>query len=92
MASDDPYDGEPIHQVLSLKRMSNDGQERYRLLLSDGQYSESFSMLSRDLNNLVADGHLNENAIIKVQNYSFGTTPPKPNSTRFVGNSLSKFF
>lgn len=69
MTDEIPYDGEPILQVLGSKRISGGNAERYRLLLSDGQYLQSFSMLSTQLNHLVTEGQLTENTIIKVQQH-----------------------
>ena len=39
---------------------------RFRLLLSDGHYSNSFSMLATQLNNLIHDNQLAQYTIIKV--------------------------
>lgn len=84
MSNDVPYDGEPILQVLGSKRIAGGNAERYRLLLSDGQYLQSFSMLSTQLNHLVAEGQLNENTIIKVQQHITSVVNKNENDERFV--------
>lgn len=63
---------EPVLQVLGAKRIVSGGAtgtERYRLLLSDGQYLQSFSMLATQLNDLVINGDLADNCIIRVKQY-----------------------
>lgn len=61
---------EPILQVLGTKKIaSNGGVERYRLLLSDGQYLQSFSMLATQLNDMVLNGDLNDFTIICVKQH-----------------------
>ena len=40
------------------------------MLLSDGHYSNSFSMLATQLNNLIHDNQLAQYTIIKVNNVS----------------------
>ena len=42
---------------------------RYRLLLSDGQFSNSFSMLATQLNHMVHDNQLAPFTIIKVKKH-----------------------
>ena len=58
---------EPLVQVLGYKAMQGSGQERYRLLLSDGLYTNSFSMLATQLNNMIHDKQLEMFTIIKVK-------------------------
>lgn len=84
MTSDKPYEGEPILQVLGSKRIAGGNAERYRLLLSDGMYLQSFSMLSTQLNHLVVDGQLTENTIIKVQQHITSVVNKNENDERFV--------
>lgn len=84
MTSDKPYDGEPILQVLGSKRIAGGNAERYRLLLSDGMYLQSFSMLSTQLNHLVVDGQLSEFTIIKVQQHITSVVNKNENDERFV--------
>lgn len=84
MSNEVPYEGEPILQVLGSKRIAGGNAERYRLLLSDGQYLQSFSMLSTQLNHLVAEGQLTENTIIKVQQHITSVVNKNENDERFV--------
>lgn len=61
---------EPVLQVLGSKKVSGTaGNERYRLLLSDGQYLQSFAMLSTHLNDLVLNGDLSDHTIIRVKQH-----------------------
>lgn len=64
------YDGEPILQVLGNKRIPGGSNDRYRLLLSDGSYLQSFSMLSTQLNEYVTNGSLSDFTIIKVSQFT----------------------
>lgn len=66
MAGDTSYNGQPILQLLAFKRITSENGDRYRLLLSDGQYLHSFCVLSMRLNYLMEEGKLTENAIIQV--------------------------
>ena len=58
---------EPVVQVLGHKAIQGSGQERYRLLLSDGLYTNSFSMLATQLNNMIHDKHLELFTLIKLR-------------------------
>lgn len=69
MSNEVPYQGEPILQVLASKCIASDNAKRYRLLLSDGQYSYANVVLSTKLNHLILEDHLNENTIIKVKEH-----------------------
>lgn len=61
---------EPVLQVLGTKKVSGaGGNERYRLLLSDGQYLQSFAMLSTHLNDMVSAGDLSDHTIIRVKQH-----------------------
>lgn len=84
MTNDKPYEGEPILQVLGSKRIAGGNAERYRLLLSDGMFLQSFSMLSTQLNHLVVDGQLSEFTIIKVQQHITSVVNKNENDERFV--------
>ena len=60
----------PVLQMLSLKRVSGSSTERYRLLVSDGMYSNGCAMLATQLNNLVVpDNVLEEFCIIRLNKY-----------------------
>ena len=73
---------EPLVQVLGHKAMQGSGQERYRLLLSDGLYTNSFSMLATQLNNLIHDKHLEMFTVIKLKKLVCNQVPNQ--STRVV--------
>jgi len=60
---------DPIVQVLGHKAIQGSGQERYRLLLSDGQYTNSFSMLATQLNYMIHDRQLEMYTIIKIKRH-----------------------
>ncbi|EEB17279.1 Replication protein A 70 kDa DNA-binding subunit, putative [Pediculus humanus corporis] len=60
----------PIMQVLGSKKLtSNNATERYRLLISDGKYHNSFAMIATQLNDLVSSGELSEFTIVKIKRY-----------------------
>lgn len=60
---------QPNMQVLGYKKIAGSGQERYRILLSDGEFSNSFSMLATQLNHMIHDKQLEQYTIIKVDKY-----------------------
>jgi len=60
---------DPVLQVLGHKPIQGSGQERYRLLLSDGQFSNSFSMLATQLNPMIHENKLAPFTIIKVKKH-----------------------
>jgi len=60
---------EPEMQVLGYKKIAGSGQERYRILLSDGENSNSFSMLATQLNPMIHNKQLEQFTIIKVDKY-----------------------
>jgi len=60
---------EPILQVLGHKAIAGSGQERFRLLLNDGEYSNSFSMLATQLNSFIHDNKIPQFSIIKVKKH-----------------------
>ncbi|XP_047474800.1 replication protein A 70 kDa DNA-binding subunit-like isoform X1 [Penaeus chinensis] len=64
---------DPIVQILSMKRMPNGAQERFRILLSDGKWSSSFAMLATQLNSKVASGEIANNCVIKMNRYVCNT-------------------
>ncbi|XP_018310864.1 replication protein A 70 kDa DNA-binding subunit [Mycetomoellerius zeteki] len=65
----------PVLQVLGYKKLprnvNKDGSatDRFRLLISDGQKLNSFTMLATQLNNLITENILNDYAICKITNY-----------------------
>jgi len=60
---------EPVLQVLGNKAIAGGGTERFRLLLNDGQYSNSFSMLATQLNHLVHDNQIPQFSVIKLKQH-----------------------
>jgi len=60
---------DPLVQVLGNKTIQGGGQERYRLLLSDGSYTHSFSMLATQLNSLIHEKKLEQFTIIRVKKH-----------------------
>ncbi|XP_050714389.1 replication protein A 70 kDa DNA-binding subunit-like [Eriocheir sinensis] len=63
----------PVVQILSMKRIPSGAQERWRLLLSDGQWSSSFAMLATQLNSKVDTGEIKNNCIISLDRYVCNT-------------------
>lgn len=63
----------PVLQILTMKRIPSGAQERYRLLVSDGQWSSSFAMLATQLNSKVATGEISNNCIIQMNRYVCNT-------------------
>merc|ERR1711881_735908 len=63
----------PILQLLSFKRIAGSSSERYRLLISDGMYSNSYAMLATQLNKMVGNKELDEMCIIKVKKLQCNT-------------------
>ncbi|XP_055851551.1 replication protein A 70 kDa DNA-binding subunit [Episyrphus balteatus] len=59
----------PVLQILGTKKISGGDNERYRLLVSDGKYLNSFAMLATQLNDLYKEGNLVEYTIIRVDRY-----------------------
>uniref|UniRef100_A0A1A9W3T9 Replication protein A subunit n=1 Tax=Glossina brevipalpis TaxID=37001 RepID=A0A1A9W3T9_9MUSC len=59
----------PILQILGVKRIMTAENERIRILISDGQYFNSYAMLSTHLNPLYESQQLKENTVIRVDKY-----------------------
>lgn len=59
----------PVLQIVGTKQIGGD-KDRYRLLVSDGQYLYSYVMLASQLNHLLDDNKLNEHSIIRVDKYT----------------------
>lgn len=69
-----PVSGDPICQVLSIKKLQSSTpsvtvSERYRVVLSDGVYYTQ-AMLSSQLKTLVEQGQLDRNSVIRVLMYT----------------------
>ena len=66
-----------LFQLLSFKRIAGSSSERYRLLISDGMYSNSYAMLATQLNKMVTDSTLDEFCVIKVKRLQCNTMQGK---------------
>lgn len=66
----------PVLQVLGQKLVGSQTPERYRLLLSDGQYWHSSALLATQLNNQVTSGRLTANAVIRLDKYFCNVIQP----------------
>lgn len=53
----------------SMKRIPSGSQERWRLLVSDSQWSCSFAMLATQLNNKVSSGEITNNCVVRLDRY-----------------------
>jgi len=61
---------DPVMQVLGVRKITAAGaNERYRLLISDGQNLNSFAMLATQLNSMVSSGELNEFSILQIKRH-----------------------
>jgi len=60
---------DPVMQVLGYKKIAGSGQERYRILLSDGQNSNSFSMLATQLNHMIHNKELEQFTVVKINKF-----------------------
>ncbi|WVR06269.1 hypothetical protein IAU60_003299 [Kwoniella sp. DSM 27419] len=66
-----PEDVQPVLQVLSVKKINAPGaagQDRYRLIMSDGKYFIQ-AMIATQLNHLVESKQLDKNVLIKLTQY-----------------------
>ena len=61
----------PVVQILGSRKITGDGQgnDRYRLLVSDGLQLHSFAMLSTQLNPMYISGQFEDLAIIQLDRY-----------------------
>lgn len=66
---------DPVLQVLGCKKVASttNAIDRYRLLVSDGKYLNSFTMLSTQLAPLAANGDLPDFTIILIKKYTTST-------------------
>ncbi|CAH1725501.1 unnamed protein product [Aphis gossypii] len=61
---------DPMMQVLGVRKITAAGaNERYRLLISDGQNLNSFAMLATQLNSMVCNGLIDEFSILKIKRH-----------------------
>lgn len=73
----------------SMKRIPSGAQERYRLLVSDGQWSSSFAMLATQLNSKVASGEVSNLCIIRMNRYVCNTVQENKKVRKLGYNSCS---
>ncbi|OXU23008.1 hypothetical protein TSAR_015531 [Trichomalopsis sarcophagae] len=65
---------EPVFQILGHKKLASSASgDRYRLLVSDGILSNSFTMLATQLNDLITNNTLSEHSIVKIKRYAIST-------------------
>ncbi|KAK1925386.1 hypothetical protein DB88DRAFT_450919 [Papiliotrema laurentii] len=70
-AQEDVQDVQPVLQILSIKKINaqnNSGQDRYRVILSDGKFFIQ-SMLATQLNELVTNKDLDKNVVVKLTEF-----------------------
>jgi len=60
---------EPVLQMLGQKVIDGSGSERFRILLNDGEYINSFVMLATKLNHLVHENALPQYTIFRLKEY-----------------------
>ncbi|VDN97194.1 unnamed protein product [Rodentolepis nana] len=62
---------DPILKVLGFKNVpgANPGQNRYRLLITDGVKSHSFAMLATQLNCMIENNELKNGSIVRLKKY-----------------------
>ena len=53
-------------QLISTRKIAGTSSERYRLLISDGQNSNSYGMLATQLNPMLHDGTLTDFSVVRV--------------------------
>ncbi|OWR41201.1 replication protein A 70 kDa DNA-binding subunit [Danaus plexippus] len=70
------YDG-PVIQVLGHKKIQSRGEDRIRLIVSDGKHSHSLALLNSQLNNKVFSGELSNYSVIKVDKYFISSVQKK---------------
>jgi len=82
---------DPIVQVLGSKVIPGNGAtERFRILISDGVYLQSFATLATQLNPMLLNGELPDYSIVKITNHVVSTfkNPDKPDKKVLVIVSL----
>ena len=71
---------DPILQVLGYKAIPGSDPPRYRLHLSDGQFSTSNTILATNLNHLISDKRMEKYSIVQVSKlvcHEVNTQPSK---------------
>ena len=70
---------DPILQVLGYKAIPGSDPPRFRLHLSDGQFSTSDTILATNLNHLISDQRLDKFSIVQVTKLVCNKVPTQPN-------------
>lgn len=55
------------------KKLTSSNSDRYRLLVSDGQRTNSFTMLATQLNHLITDDTLSEYTVCEISKYALSS-------------------
>lgn len=77
----------------SKRIQSNENSERYRLLVSDGKYMNTYAMLTTQLNPLILDNQLSDYSIIRVDKFITSIVNKADQSgTKFVLLTMSLVF
>ncbi|XP_014477578.1 PREDICTED: replication protein A 70 kDa DNA-binding subunit [Dinoponera quadriceps] len=63
----------PVVQVLGHKKLTSSSSDRYRLLVSDGLRTNSFTMLATQLNNLITNNILTEFTVCELSKYALSS-------------------
>lgn len=64
------YVEKPFLQILDSKSIAGTETELVRLMISDGQYFNSYALLDSSLNHLFHEGKLSKNTIICCNKYT----------------------
>lgn len=76
---------DPVMQVLGSRKIAASGaDERYRLLVSDGQNHNSFALLASQLNGMVSSGELSDFAIIQIKRHIISNVTDRSKSNKQV--------
>jgi len=59
----------PVLQLVSSKKIAGTSTERYRLLISDGKYCNSYGMLATQRNPMIHDGTLTDHTVVRVNKF-----------------------
>lgn len=76
-------------QVVSLKKMNSGANERWRLVLSDGQHFAQ-SMLATQQNEMITSGELRELCLITLTDYIVNVVQSKRQASQSPSHSDGK--
>ncbi|XP_014241853.1 replication protein A 70 kDa DNA-binding subunit [Cimex lectularius] len=76
----------PVVQILGSKAIpaQSGATERYRLLISDGEYLNSFAMLATQLTPMLTSGQLSEYSVVKITNHVVSAVKNDKGSKRIM--------